>query len=233
MSTLQKHKILIVDDNRINQRITSALLQSLGTEYSQAKNGFEAIDLAMDGDITAIFINLFLPGMNGFETTKKIRLKSNIPIIAITSEQVNKMTDKMKAAGFTNVLFTPFDKEVVIKVLQSLTKGDTVPVFDQTLYKTTFKDVELQRDIIDTFLNEKTSDTTRITSAFKSKDTDEIYSAIHYMKGSFSYLKASKILVVTQNILDRLKQGDLDYALEHKDEFISQYNDLIEVLKKV
>jgi len=52
------------------------------------------------------------------------------------------------------------------------------------------------------------------------------------MKGSFSYLKAAKILIVTQKILDHIKKGNLVLALKHEQTFKSQYKELVEVLKK-
>jgi len=141
------------------------------------------------------------------------------------------MSDEMIEAGFTSVLTRPLQKDAVLKLLISLTK-DSVPVFDYENYSTTYKDVSLQKDIVQTFIDEEVSDTERIYVAFQSGDGDEIYSAVHYMKGSFSYLKAAKILIVTQIILDHIKEGNLTLAFKHEQVFKIQYEELLEELKK-
>lgn len=231
----QTHTILIVDDNRISRRITSTFLKSLGISPMEATDGEEAIEFVQGVSFTAVFMNLYLPGINGYETTKKIRqlkINSDVPVIAITTENLGSMSAEMIDAGFTNVLNKPFVKVEVLKVLESLS-GDSTPIFDYDKYKKTYKDVSLQNEIIQTFLDEEESDTARIKAAFKTNDPDKIYSAVHYMKGSFSYLKASKILIVTQKILDLIKQGNLPEALKYKEDFFEQYVELVGVLKKI
>jgi len=230
----KKHSVLIVDDNRISRRITSTVLKSLDVSVYEAESGYEAIDFLNEFSCSAVFMNLYLPGMSGFETTVKIReLESNsdIPIIAITTDSFHEMSDEINDAGFTSVLGKPLQKEDVMKLLKSLDK-DAFPVFDYEHYRSTYKDVSLQQDIVQTFLDEEESDTKRIQEAFLTGDGDEIYSAVHYMKGSFSYLKAAKILIVTQKILDHIKKGNLVLALKHEQTFKSQYKELVEVLKK-
>lgn len=228
-----KHTILVVDDNRISRRITSSFLKSFDVETYEAVDGEEAIEYIKGITFSAVFMNLYLPNMNGYETTKLIRklpTNSTVPVIAITSENLDSLTREMVEAGFSDVLSKPFVKASVASFLQSLDQ-DSNPVFDVEKYKKTYKDVDLQRDIIDTFLNEEESDTKRIEAAFKSKNPDEIYSAVHYLKGSFSYLKASKILIVTQHILDSIKKGDNKEALKNRDKFIEQYKELVNEIK--
>lgn len=230
----KKQSALIVDDNRISRRITSTILKSLDVSVYEAENGYEAIDFLEEFSCTAVFMNLYLPDLNGFETTVRIReleRNNDVPIIAISADSFNKMSQEIIDAGFTTILGKPLQKDEVSKLLKSLEK-DTLPVFDYEHYSTTYKDVSLQKDIVQTFLDEEESDTKRIQEAFLSGDGDEIYAAVHYMKGSFSYLKAAKILIVTQTILDHIKKGNLDLALKHELAFKSQYKELVEVLKK-
>ena len=81
---------------------------------------------------------------------------SDVPIIAVTTELVNEMSDEMIEAGFTSVITKPLQKDVVLKLLQSLDK-DSTPVFDYVKYVTTYKDVSLQQDIVQTFIDEEKS----------------------------------------------------------------------------
>lgn len=232
MTTMKKHCILIVDDNRISKRITSAFLGSIGASFEDVSSSADAIEKAKNDKYTAIFMNVVLPKMNGLQATKEIRkFNKDIFIYAITSDHIDEMTEEMKDAGFTNVVSKPYNKEFVVKLLSK--SNETLPIFDHKQFEQTFKDKELQQDIIDTFLNEEVNDTQRLMTAFETKDNDKIYGAIHYMKGSFTYLKASKILELTQQMLDHLKQDDVTFSLQNKDLFLNLYKELIELLKKV
>lgn len=230
----KNYSILIVDDNRISRRITSGVLKSLGVNVFEAENGQEAIDFLKEFRVTAVFMNVSLPGMSGYESTQGIRnlsINNDVPIIAITSEQLVEMSEEMIHIGFTNVLCKPYQIDAIVKLFELFNK-DAIPVFDYKQYIKTYKDISLQKDIVQTFIDEEESDTNRINDSFSSRDGEKIYSAVHYMKGSFSYLKASKILIVTQTILDHIREGNLTLALPHEETFKTQYKELVEELKK-
>ncbi len=109
-------KILIVEDNEINIRIASLLLNELGfTDITVAKNGQEALAL-IDDDIELVLLDIGLPDMDGFEVCKLMRktLKKKIPIIAVTT--LIKISDeKYKLAGIDDVIAKPIEMDTLNK----------------------------------------------------------------------------------------------------------------------
>jgi signal transduction histidine kinase/ActR/RegA family two-component response regulator len=129
---LKFKKALIVEDNIINQRLMKIILDDLEIENSIAKNGKEAVDLYMKGRYDFIFMDLSMPIMDGFEATKVIRQYESdnslkkVPIIALTSNVLEKDREAFFEAGGSEFLAKPTTQTVLIstisKILQKGTK---------------------------------------------------------------------------------------------------------------
>jgi len=100
-STLLKgHKILLVDDNELNQEIILGLLNNIKETIDIASSGEEAIELFSKNDYALILMDIQMPLMDGYETTKIIRKKdANIPIIALTANAMKEDIEKTKQAS--------------------------------------------------------------------------------------------------------------------------------------
>ena len=88
---LKDISILLVEDNEMNTLLASAILQRTGAAITEAANGMEAIDLLKKRAFDVVLMDLHLPVMNGFDTTRYIResLKLEVPVIAITANVIN------------------------------------------------------------------------------------------------------------------------------------------------
>ena len=105
--------VLIVEDNKINQKVTSAIVEKLGYPVSIACNGQEAVDLCRENKYCIIFMDLSMPKMDGFEATKRIRLleKDQAPstIIAVTGHAFTEHRKKSEEVGIDDFLTKPFN----------------------------------------------------------------------------------------------------------------------------
>lgn len=232
MEDNNEHNILLVENNSINRRVMTRLLQNMDIIVVEAKDGEEAVEYALKEKFTMIFMELFMPKLSGFDTTKKIRklsvLNKNTPVIAVTSNDYDSVSDEMIECGINDVISKPLRKEEVEKVFndyinkdissKSETSMDTL-MFNVQEFESFYKDESLEKEIVQTFLDEKENDLNRINKAYNSKDLEQIYGSLHYMKGSFTYLKADKILKLTQEILDLSKLEKLNEVLLLKDAF--------------
>ena len=83
--------ILLVEDNEMNTLLASAILQRIGANITEADNGMEAVNLLRKREFDIVLMDLHLPVMNGFETTRYIRntLHMDVPVIAITANVIN------------------------------------------------------------------------------------------------------------------------------------------------
>lgn len=116
----KKHlKILIVEDNKINQMVTKKLLDKSEHKCKIAENGLEAIKLVEKHHFDLILMDIHMPIINGFEASKKIReLGILTPIIALTASDKNEILNEMAINGINDVLVKPFeikDLQIIIE----------------------------------------------------------------------------------------------------------------------
>lgn len=118
---IQNKKILVVDDNKINQKITEKILKNHGMKPTMAANGEEAVTLVKTIDFDAILMDLNMPVLDGFEATSQIRaFDQNIPIIALTAVEVDEVYAKIVDVGMNDIIVKPYDVE---KFLQCITNN--------------------------------------------------------------------------------------------------------------
>lgn len=230
--------ILIVEDNNINRRIISNIIKSLGFDPLEAENGREALRVLQSEKVSYILMDLLMPVMDGYQATKEIKKSANknIPIIAISADQYSHLTEEMIAAGFDAVLSKPINKDDLLQTMYGLNEKKesnytSYQVFNPVAFEQFLTDPDLRKEIVQTFLNEKNHDTKRLTKAFDSEVIDDIYNAVHYMKGSFSYLKSDTLFTLSKTILDECKSNNLDVVLKYKDELFKKYNKLLTELQ--
>jgi CheY-like chemotaxis protein len=112
-------KILIVEDNKINQMVTKKLLDKSNHTCKIAENGLEAIAFVKKYNFDLILMDIHMPVLNGFEASKKIReLGVLTPIIALTASDKNEIINEMAINGINDVLVKPFeikDLQVIIE----------------------------------------------------------------------------------------------------------------------
>jgi CheY-like chemotaxis protein len=113
-------KVLLVEDNEINQIVAQQNLQNYGLEVMIAQNGKEGLDKAKEQSFDMIFMDLQMPVMDGFEASKKIReFDQTTPIIALSAAVMQKDKELTKEAGMNDHLAKPIELGELQKVLQN------------------------------------------------------------------------------------------------------------------
>ena len=108
--------VLLVEDNRINQIVALNFLQQWGVSVDIANDGFEALTMVTRKSYNMVFMDLQMPGMDGYEASRKIRALDDpyfkeIPIIALTAAAMSGMRDKVMENGMNDFISKPFDPE--------------------------------------------------------------------------------------------------------------------------
>lgn len=115
-------KILIVEDNLINQKYITRLMEKLHIEYDVANNGKEALEKSKDNEYGLIFMDIQMPILDGYEATKMIRSSANknkqTPIIALTASAMLDQKNKALDLGMNDFLTKPFTPEQLKEKLQ-------------------------------------------------------------------------------------------------------------------
>ena len=114
-------KVIVIEDNETNLYLIRTILQKLGHQVIEARDGFTGVDLAQAEIPDLILMDIQLPGLDGYEATRKLRAleaTKKIPIIAITSYAMVGDREKTLAAGCTAYIEKPIDPESFIEVLR-------------------------------------------------------------------------------------------------------------------
>ena len=114
-------KILVVEDNETNMYLCSRILKSSGYEVIEARSGEEGIEFTIKEKPDLIIMDIQLPGIDGLETTKRIRkTKANgdIPIIALTSYAMAGDRKKALSAGCTGYIEKPINPETFLAEIE-------------------------------------------------------------------------------------------------------------------
>jgi len=118
---LRGKRVLIAEDNRINQKITSGFLNMAGIEVMIAENGEEALERLEHEHYDAILMDIQMPILDGREATKRIRLQpqfANLPIIALTAGVTEDEQASYFAVGMNDFLPKPIQSDPLIKMLK-------------------------------------------------------------------------------------------------------------------
>jgi CheY-like chemotaxis protein/HPt (histidine-containing phosphotransfer) domain-containing protein len=121
-ATLKSHaRILLAEDNQVNQQVAKRMLEKIGCHVDVVGNGFEVLRMLQRFPYDLIFMDCQMPEMDGYEATLKIRGLAgefkNIPVIAITANVMEGDRDKCIQAGMNDYVGKPVKKEALLGAL--------------------------------------------------------------------------------------------------------------------
>lgn len=117
---LQDKRVLIVEDNRINQTVTRKILEREGVVCTIAENGLIAINKVKVHDYDLILMDINMPVKNGLDATREIReFNKTIPILALTAVEVEEMRFNIYDSGMNDIIVKPYD---ISKFTQTILK---------------------------------------------------------------------------------------------------------------
>src|SRR5208283_2126243 len=120
-------KVLLAEDNLINQKVAGMMLQGLGWSVDVVSNGLQAIEALSGNTYEVVLMDCQMPEMDGYDATRKIREyeassfqgngKTHIPIIALTAHAMKGDRELCIAAGMDDYLHKPFNRQQLAEVL--------------------------------------------------------------------------------------------------------------------
>ncbi len=201
-------RVLLAEDNLVNRKLVTKLLQKRGHRVHAVENGRAAVEVltAAPSDVDVVLMDLQMPEMSGFEATHAIRLRErastgHLPIVALTAHAMAGDRERCLAAGMDGYLSKPIDVDDLIATVERFgTDGaGTVdaPVqeedhrksslFDeQTALSYTGGDRRLLKDVIRLFRSDSPASFRRIDRALRRRDSDALRMAAHALKGAIA-----------------------------------------------
>ncbi len=117
-------KILVVEDNKINQMITKKILTKMNLNCDIVDNGEGAVDLIKANDYNIILMDIHMPGISGIEATKIVRtFDKELTIFALTAVTIEDKMHEFEEAGFTDIIPKPFKQEEFERKLYNALTG--------------------------------------------------------------------------------------------------------------
>jgi signal transduction histidine kinase/CheY-like chemotaxis protein/HPt (histidine-containing phosphotransfer) domain-containing protein len=199
-----KGKVLLAEDNLVNQEVAMAMLQRMSVQAKIANNGAEAIKLLADEPFDLVLMDCHMPIMDGFEATQKIRDRemtsgqTKMPIIALTANAIIGDREHCLARGMDDYLSKPFTLEQLHKVLsQWLPKQEyeednssatNVNIDKNVLAQLRSLKVGLLTRVIDLYIESSPKLLIDMDQALAQQDIKTLYKVAHSLKNSSANL---------------------------------------------
>jgi len=125
LSSSKIYKVLVVEDNKINQMVTKKILDKSNFKSVIVDDGYAAIEAIGKEYFDVVLMDINMPLINGFETTRLIRKKGyTIPIIALTAFAKDEITEEALSVGINDILIKPFEASKLTKMIENLTSNN-------------------------------------------------------------------------------------------------------------
>jgi len=229
-------RILVAEDNSVNQRLAARLLEREGHSVTIAGSGQEAVDLFEQRPFDLILMDVQMPGLDGLQATARIREKErssggHIPIAAMTAQAAESDRLRCFESGMDAYVTKPVHVPALLKIIESVgaggnsmnteLAGEPAPVevqlrqLDESLALSRVGgDVELLKEVIELFLDDYPGTFEKIRNAVAASDVSALEHHAHSLKGSVSTFGANRAFEAAFALEKQGRSGDLRGAQE-------------------
>lgn len=206
-------KVLIVEDDHINQRLLKKMLNKMGVYPEVVSNGLEALEIQAQHKFNVIFMDINMPIMDGFEATKIIRgdvQSYGKPIIvAVTANSVTGDKDLCLNAGMDDYISKPIKRDKLNDLIERILKKEEVShsknvsknkFYIEKLYKDFSGDEEILNEYIQNFINHMPERMTILEMAIKANDFEVIKIESHNLKDLLVNLYQEEMVSQLENL---------------------------------
>lgn len=223
-------RILLVEDNALNQEVATAFLQRRGVIVTVANNGREAVEWVQRQPFDAVLTDLHMPDMDGFEATQRIHALPEgkyLPVIAMTAAVMQEDRDRCAAAGMVDFVAKPIDPDELVRCLKKWLKVHSeqapeahtrtidatlpahLPGFEitQALHRMDNNQALLAR-LLCSFAEEHDGTLTQLDALLQAGKNTEAATLLHTLKGVAANLGASVLANAAKQLEQEIKSGE-------------------------
>jgi len=205
--------VLVVEDNELNQLVAAELLREVaGARVIVCPSGPSALDFLSKRSVDAVLMDVQMPGMDGFETTRRIRKDPRhrlLPIIAMTAHATEQDRVQCLAAGMTDYITKPFEPALLFAMLASVDRGGVREIdlggavegppladghisFELGLERCMHRK-DLYEQVLRHFLAEETQVPESIRSHLRARDFDSAFQLAHGLVSTAGHVGADRL----------------------------------------
>jgi len=225
-------RILLAEDNPVNQKVARMVLEKLGIEVTVVNNGREAVTAWQAGAYDLILMDCQMPELDGYEATREIRRiegsnpTHSVPIVALTAHAMKGDDEKCRAAGMTDYLTKPLDRTKLQSCLErhlgklggnaaeasADVAPDAVPAAAPVDWSAFIKSMDgdetLARELVDLFIESGDETLAAILNALGANDYAAVSEQAHSLKGASANLRATATAQAAARLEAAARAGD-------------------------
>ena len=222
-------RILLAEDNKVNQRLAIRLLEKKGHSVIVANNGNEAIAAWESWPFDLILMDVQMPELGGFDATAAIRQREevtgkHIPIVAMTAHAMKGDRERCIEAGMDGYISKPIRPDILYQTIDDLfnssvattkaegtKEGNQMNTFldENALLARYDDDVDLIKEIAELFISDLPTRMSEIKKAIAARDARGLQIAAHSLKGSVGNFNATEAFAAAQALESAGRDGDL------------------------
>jgi len=246
----RRTRILVAEDNVVNQKVALRILEKLGYHADAVANGQEAVTALETVPYDLVLMDVQMPEMNGLEATRAIRapqakvLCRDIPIVAMTAHALKGDRDKCLEAGMNDYISKPVTTSALKEILEKRLGADEkdnpslpppaprlpVPVNIQRLNDITDGDREFERELIEAFLADTERHVADLESAVREEDGEALKIQAHAIKGSSANAGARRLEEIAVRLEEIRVEKESERARELIEDLRSEFERVREYL---
>jgi two-component system, sensor histidine kinase and response regulator len=250
----EKRRILLAEDNAVNQKVACRTLEKLGYRVDVVPNGLEAVAAWAENRYDLILMDCQMPVLDGYEATREIRNREvghrRVPIVALTAHAMKGDDLKCRAAGMDDYLTKPVDRERLENCLERLLAdkpiarnsedtsataavidADAPPVDLVALRVLVEGDAAFERELIDTFIDSGNAALGELAKAIAADDSPDIGRLAHRLKGASASMQASAVNQTAGRLEALARSGTGQVVTELADQLRREVAQAIEYLR--
>ena len=228
-------KILLCEDNVLNQKLEKIVLTNFGFEVVIAENGKIALEKLQNNRYDLILMDLQMPEMDGYQATVAIRneLKLSIPIIAMTAHSLLGEREKCLAMGMNEYVGKPFNQEelftTIVKTIQmneskGRLEGKLTPSFNinlDYLHNLSKGNKEFEIEMLNLFLIEVPRDIDSLVHAYDDSSFSSIRNIAHKLKSSVSLVGLDALAPYLNEVETSANNKEINQRMLEKINFVA------------
>ncbi len=249
-----RNRILLAEDNVVNQKVALRLLEKLDYRVEIVADGLAAVAAWQSGNFDLILMDCQMPRMDGYAATREIRRleqgKSHIPIVAITAHAMKGDEEKCRAAGMDDYLAKPIDRErldtCLERYLPSTNSTGTSPAIQEpptqaggagdpvdwkALLDSIDGDAGFANELVVAFIGTANRELAGIAAALAASDAARMRDAAHTLKGASANLRAAAATAAASRLEAAAIAGDSVQMQSLAGTLTSEISGTIEYLK--
>ena len=220
-------RVLLAEDNPVNQQVAVAMLVKRGHEVHVSSNGREAVQAVQNRDYDVVLMDIQMPEMDGFEATHAIRALAkgkDLPIIGLTAHALSGERERCLSHGMTDYLAKPFKAHELFALVEGTAEPRAAaeppaealpPPVDLEGFRMTLREAGAEQalySIIDTFVRQAPDRLAALAGAVASGTGDEIARAAHVYRGAAATIGARGLAGLLETVETTARAGDVVQA---------------------